>query len=185
MASSPPSTTSWRSASWRKDCLCPGAGGCSLFGGQPCPDTTLGLQRCEKRAADALAAPRCPLHGSGWALLGSEWGALTFILVRAPRHLAPLFDNPKLDKELRAMLREKFPEFCSSPSPPVEGTGPPTPRSPASKEGGDVRAHPAAPCRRRPCAAVRLPDTARCSSFVHLRVTFPGPPRPLILSDLH
>uniref|UniRef100_A0A8B9F1J5 Integrator complex subunit 3 n=1 Tax=Amazona collaria TaxID=241587 RepID=A0A8B9F1J5_9PSIT len=37
-----------------------------------------------------------------------------------PRHLAPLFDNPKLDKELRAMLREKFPEFCSSPSPPIE-----------------------------------------------------------------
>lgn len=36
-------------------------------------------------------------------------------------HLAPLFDNPKLDKELRAMLREKFPEFCSSPSPPIEG----------------------------------------------------------------
>ncbi|XP_067832119.1 integrator complex subunit 3 [Heptranchias perlo] len=34
--------------------------------------------------------------------------------------LAPLFDNPKLDKELRAMIREKFPEFCSSPSPPVE-----------------------------------------------------------------
>lgn len=40
------------------------------------------------------------------------------------RHLAPLFDNPKLDKELRAMLREKFPEFCSSPSPPVEGMEP-------------------------------------------------------------
>lgn len=40
------------------------------------------------------------------------------------RHLAPLFDNPKLDKELRAMLREKFPEFCSSPSPPVEGMKP-------------------------------------------------------------
>lgn len=42
-------------------------------------------------------------------------------LIHVPhRHLAPLFDNPKLDKELRAMLREKFPEFCSSPSPPVE-----------------------------------------------------------------
>ncbi|XP_059121741.1 integrator complex subunit 3 [Peromyscus eremicus] len=39
---------------------------------------------------------------------------------RVLAHLAPLFDNPKLDKELRAMLREKFPEFCSSPSPPVE-----------------------------------------------------------------
>nr|XP_015224312.1 PREDICTED: integrator complex subunit 3 [Lepisosteus oculatus] len=35
-------------------------------------------------------------------------------------HLAPLFDNPKLDRELRAMLRDRFPEFCSSPSPPVE-----------------------------------------------------------------
>lgn len=43
------------------------------------------------------------------------------------RHLAPLFDNPKLDKELRAMLREKFPEFCSSPSPPVEGMEPSLP----------------------------------------------------------
>lgn len=30
------------------------------------------------------------------------------------------------------MLREKFPEFCGSPSPPVGGAGPPTP-SPASK----------------------------------------------------
>uniref|UniRef100_A0A8D2QUU2 Integrator complex subunit 3 n=1 Tax=Zosterops lateralis melanops TaxID=1220523 RepID=A0A8D2QUU2_ZOSLA len=39
---------------------------------------------------------------------------------RIAGHLAPLFDNPKLDKELRAMLREKFPEFCSSPSPPIE-----------------------------------------------------------------
>ncbi|KAB0396315.1 hypothetical protein E2I00_015550, partial [Balaenoptera physalus] len=39
---------------------------------------------------------------------------------RVLAHLAPLFDNPKLDKELRAMLREKFPEFCSAPSPPVE-----------------------------------------------------------------
>lgn len=36
-------------------------------------------------------------------------------------HLAPLFDNPKLDRELRSMLRERFPEFCSSPSPPSEG----------------------------------------------------------------
>lgn len=53
---------------------------------------------------------------------------------RPPRHLAPLFDNPKLDKELRAMLREKFPEFCSSPSPPVEGMGPPI-LSPAGEEG--------------------------------------------------
>lgn len=43
------------------------------------------------------------------------------LLTPQHRHLAPLFDNPKLDKELRAMLREKFPEFCSSPSPPIEG----------------------------------------------------------------
>ncbi|TSK28279.1 Integrator complex subunit 3 [Bagarius yarrelli] len=35
-------------------------------------------------------------------------------------HLAPLFDNPKLDRELRTMLRERFPEFCNSPSPPTE-----------------------------------------------------------------
>ncbi|CAL8240744.1 unnamed protein product [Gadus morhua 'NCC'] len=35
-------------------------------------------------------------------------------------HLAPLFDNPKLDRELRSMLRERFPEFCTSPSPPTE-----------------------------------------------------------------
>ncbi|CAM5174588.1 unnamed protein product [Eretmochelys imbricata] len=49
------------------------------------------------------------------------FNSLTHIVekrVLAP--LAPLFDNPKLDKELRAMLREKFPEFCSSPSPPIE-----------------------------------------------------------------
>lgn len=31
--------------------------------------------------------------------------------------LSPLFDNPKLDKELRTMIREQFTEFCS----PVEG----------------------------------------------------------------
>ncbi|XP_043935906.1 integrator complex subunit 3 isoform X2 [Protopterus annectens] len=47
--------------------------------------------------------------------------SLTFIVEkRVLAHLSPLFDNPKLDKELRAMLRDKFPEFCSSPSPPVE-----------------------------------------------------------------
>uniref|UniRef100_A0A8C3IN28 Integrator complex subunit 3 n=1 Tax=Chrysemys picta bellii TaxID=8478 RepID=A0A8C3IN28_CHRPI len=53
------------------------------------------------------------------------FNSLTHIVekrVLAP--LAPLFDNPKLDKELRAMLREKFPEFCSSPSPPIEGRAP-------------------------------------------------------------
>ena len=27
--------------------------------------------------------------------------------------LSPLFDNPKLDNELRSMLRENFTEFCS------------------------------------------------------------------------
>uniref|UniRef100_A0A8D2J5E3 Integrator complex subunit 3 n=1 Tax=Varanus komodoensis TaxID=61221 RepID=A0A8D2J5E3_VARKO len=49
------------------------------------------------------------------------FNSLTHIVEkRVLAHLAPLFDNPKLDKELRAMLREKFPEFCSSPSPPVE-----------------------------------------------------------------
>ncbi|XP_064474957.1 integrator complex subunit 3-like [Ornithodoros turicata] len=31
--------------------------------------------------------------------------------------LSPLFDNPKLDKELRSMIREQFAEFCS----PVDG----------------------------------------------------------------
>uniref|UniRef100_A0A8C4T4C7 Integrator complex subunit 3 n=1 Tax=Erpetoichthys calabaricus TaxID=27687 RepID=A0A8C4T4C7_ERPCA len=49
------------------------------------------------------------------------FNSLTHIVEkRVLAHLAPLFDNPKLDKELRAMLRERFPEFCSSPSPPVE-----------------------------------------------------------------
>ncbi|XP_055013298.1 integrator complex subunit 3 [Boleophthalmus pectinirostris] len=47
--------------------------------------------------------------------------SLTFIMEkRVLAHLAPLFDNPKLDRELRAMLRERFPEFCSAPSPPAE-----------------------------------------------------------------
>uniref|UniRef100_A0A8C5SQY0 Integrator complex subunit 3 n=1 Tax=Laticauda laticaudata TaxID=8630 RepID=A0A8C5SQY0_LATLA len=49
------------------------------------------------------------------------FNSLTHIVEkRVLAHLAPLFDNPKLDRELRAMLREKFPEFCTSPSPPVE-----------------------------------------------------------------
>ncbi|XP_058863303.1 integrator complex subunit 3 [Acipenser ruthenus] len=49
------------------------------------------------------------------------FNSLTFIVEkRVLAHLAPLFDNPKLDRELRAMLRERFPEFCSSPSPPTE-----------------------------------------------------------------
>ncbi|XP_072304491.1 integrator complex subunit 3 [Eucyclogobius newberryi] len=46
------------------------------------------------------------------------FNSLTFIMER--EHLAPLFDNPKLDRELRAMLRDRFPEFCSAPSPPTE-----------------------------------------------------------------
>ncbi|KAF7647220.1 hypothetical protein LDENG_00175750 [Lucifuga dentata] len=49
------------------------------------------------------------------------FNSLTFIMEkRVLAHLAPLFDNPKLDRELRSMLRERFPEFCSSPSPPAE-----------------------------------------------------------------
>jgi integrator complex subunit 3 len=30
--------------------------------------------------------------------------------------LFPLFDNPKLDRELRAMVREVFKEFCLPPT---------------------------------------------------------------------
>uniref|UniRef100_A0A8C6WTA1 Integrator complex subunit 3 n=1 Tax=Neogobius melanostomus TaxID=47308 RepID=A0A8C6WTA1_9GOBI len=49
------------------------------------------------------------------------FNSLTFIMEkRVLAHLAPLFDNPKLDRELRAMLRDRFPEFCSAPSPPTE-----------------------------------------------------------------
>ncbi|KPP78306.1 integrator complex subunit 3-like [Scleropages formosus] len=49
------------------------------------------------------------------------FNSLTFIMEkRVLAHLAPLFDNPKLDRELRSMLRERFPEFCNSPSPPAE-----------------------------------------------------------------
>lgn len=32
--------------------------------------------------------------------------------------LFPLFDNPKLDRELRCMIKETFAEFCE---PPIEG----------------------------------------------------------------
>ncbi|XP_064201684.1 integrator complex subunit 3-like [Anguilla rostrata] len=47
------------------------------------------------------------------------FNSLNFIMEkRVLAHLAPLFDNPKLDRELRCMLRDRFPEFCSSPSPP-------------------------------------------------------------------
>ncbi|XP_057684212.1 integrator complex subunit 3 isoform X2 [Corythoichthys intestinalis] len=49
------------------------------------------------------------------------FNSLTFIMEkRVLAHLAPLFDNPKLDRELRSMLRERFPEFCGAPSPPTE-----------------------------------------------------------------
>ncbi|XP_077362341.1 integrator complex subunit 3 isoform X3 [Festucalex cinctus] len=49
------------------------------------------------------------------------FNSLTFIMEkRVLAHLAPLFDNPKLDRELRSILRERFPEFCSAPSPPME-----------------------------------------------------------------
>ncbi|XP_005805544.1 integrator complex subunit 3 [Xiphophorus maculatus] len=49
------------------------------------------------------------------------FNSLNFIMEkRVLAHLAPLFDNPKLDRELRSMLRERFPEFCSPPSPPTE-----------------------------------------------------------------
>uniref|UniRef100_A0A8C2HBM3 Integrator complex subunit 3 n=1 Tax=Cyprinus carpio TaxID=7962 RepID=A0A8C2HBM3_CYPCA len=49
------------------------------------------------------------------------FNSLNFIMEkRVLAHLAPLFDNPKLDRELRSMLRERFPEFCNSPSPPTE-----------------------------------------------------------------
>uniref|UniRef100_A0AAY4E7X8 Integrator complex subunit 3 n=1 Tax=Denticeps clupeoides TaxID=299321 RepID=A0AAY4E7X8_9TELE len=49
------------------------------------------------------------------------FNSLNFIMEkRVLAHLAPLFDNPKLDRELRSMLRERFPEFCSSPSHPTE-----------------------------------------------------------------
>jgi hypothetical protein len=32
--------------------------------------------------------------------------------------LLPLFDNPKLDRELRSMIKETFAEFCDAP---IEG----------------------------------------------------------------
>ncbi|XP_071964932.1 integrator complex subunit 3-like [Antedon mediterranea] len=34
--------------------------------------------------------------------------------------LSPLFDNSKLDKELRAMIRETFSEFCTPDTPPAK-----------------------------------------------------------------
>lgn len=39
------------------------------------------------------------------------------------RSLAPLFESPKLDRELRKIIRETFPEFCSTEAPLVNLTG--------------------------------------------------------------
>ncbi len=33
--------------------------------------------------------------------------------------LLPLFDNPKLDRELKSMIKDTFGEFCDQP--PIEG----------------------------------------------------------------
>ena len=38
---------------------------------------------------------------------------ISFVFIRS---LAPLFDNHRLDKELFAMLRENFTEFCTTES---------------------------------------------------------------------
>ncbi|XP_018427857.1 PREDICTED: integrator complex subunit 3 isoform X1 [Nanorana parkeri] len=65
------------------------------------------------------------------------FSSLTHIMEkRVLAHLAPLFHNPKLDKELRSMLREKFPEFCNLPSPASESKGLPVIKveEPASME---------------------------------------------------
>ena len=43
------------------------------------------------------------------------------MLVYYCRVLAPLFDNPKLDKDLCAMLKENFAEFCSADVQPNSG----------------------------------------------------------------
>ena len=37
----------------------------------------------------------------------------TILEKRVLQSLSPLFDNPKLDKELRTMIRENFVDFCS------------------------------------------------------------------------
>lgn len=64
------------------------------------------------------------------------------------------------------MLREKFPEFCSSPSPPVEGTGP-------SHSAGFARGWRPSGLSRL-CAALRLSDTVhlvllpQCAFSCHL-----------------
>uniref|UniRef100_A0A182JGF9 SOSS complex subunit A homolog n=1 Tax=Anopheles atroparvus TaxID=41427 RepID=A0A182JGF9_ANOAO len=40
-------------------------------------------------------------------------------------NLVPLFESPKLDRELKAMLRENFREFCVPPNSMYPGQGPP------------------------------------------------------------
>ncbi|XP_025077829.1 integrator complex subunit 3-like [Pomacea canaliculata] len=54
----------------------------------------------------------CPQHAT--AVKQGVYTSLRTILdKRVIPSLSPLFDNPKLDKELRILLRENFPEFCS------------------------------------------------------------------------
>ena len=48
------------------------------------------------------------------------------------RSLAPLFDSGKLDRELRAMIRDTFAEFCA-PSTPTTPTTPTLPTPPEGK----------------------------------------------------
>ncbi|XP_026719721.1 integrator complex subunit 3 [Athene cunicularia] len=103
-------------------CANTGEEGTSMPGPQctsPVPTLALGTGR-EGRALLAQIIPNFypPLEAH---VRQGVFNSLTHIVEkRVLAHLAPLFDNPKLDKELRAMLREKFPEFCSSPSPPIE-----------------------------------------------------------------
>ncbi|XP_071116601.1 integrator complex subunit 3-like [Haliotis cracherodii] len=44
----------------------------------------------------------------------------TILEKRVLQSLSPLFDNPKLDRELRTLLRDKFAEFCSPEAPKEE-----------------------------------------------------------------
>ncbi|XP_030832490.1 integrator complex subunit 3 [Strongylocentrotus purpuratus] len=49
-------------------------------------------------------------------------GSLKFILEkRVLQSLSPLFDNTKMDKELRSMIRETFSEFCEADAKPPDG----------------------------------------------------------------
>lgn len=40
-----------------------------------------------------------------------------FICPQVIQNLAPLFESPKLDRELKAMIRENFHDFCSITNP--------------------------------------------------------------------